>query len=361
MNKLELLLNVSSELALEKDLKTILVKLTNVAKKLLNADICSIFLHDDKSKELWTIVAERVNEIRMPDNKGIAGQVFHSGELLHILDAYQDPRFDKETDTKIGYRTKNMLVIPLINNTGSTFGVLEIINKLDDTSFDHEDTDLLKHITLYVGSIIENFFLNDVIKQAHKDLVYRLSSVTKFKDKETQNHIIRVGLYCTVMATALNWSKEKKELIQLAAPMHDIGKVGIPDHILLKQGLLDPEEREVIKKHSSYGYEILQGADSELLQLAAKIAIEHHEKWDGTGYPSGLSGEAISIEGRMTAIADVFDALTSARPYKKPWTFEQARENIEKEKGKHFDPNLAQLFLDSYEQMIQIKKDYTDD
>lgn len=361
MNKLELLLNVSSELALEKDLKTILVKLTNIAKKLLNADICSIFLHDPKTHELWTIVADRVDEIRISDNKGIAGQVFQTGEILHIHDAYQDSRFDKETDTKIGYRTKNMLVIPLKNNTDATFGVLEIINKLDDTVFDNEDMSLLKHITLYAISTIENFFLNDAIKQAHRDLVHKLSSVTKFKDKETQNHIIRVGLYCSVLAKELGWSEERLELIQLAAPMHDIGKVGIPDHILLKEGALDPDEREVIKRHSANGYEILQGADSTLLQTAARIAIQHHEKWNGEGYPCGLAGEEISIEGRMTALADVFDALTSARPYKEPWPFDKALEYIASEKGKHFDPNLAQLFIDKAEEMIKIKKDYVDE
>lgn len=361
MNKLELLLKVSSGLALEKDLKKILMELTNVAKKLLNADICSIFLHDKKQNQLWTIVAEKVNEIRIPDNKGIVGEVFHSREILHIPDAYQDPRFDKETDTKIGYHTKNMLAVPLINNTGTSFGVLEVINKLDDTAFDHEDIDLLKHITLYVGSIIENFFLNDKIKQAHKDLVYKLSSVTKFKDKETQNHIIRVGLFCAVLAKELNWSEEKIDLVKLAAPMHDIGKVGIPDLILLKQGKLDFDEREVIKKHSQYGYEILQGADSELLQLASAIAIQHHEKWDGTGYPYGLKGENISIEGRMTALADVFDALTSARPYKEAWSFDKALEYIASEKQKQFDPLLADFFISNSKAMIQIKEDYLDE
>lgn len=361
MNKLELLLNVSYELSQEKDLKKILVKLTNVAKKLLNADICSIFLHDNKKNELWTIVADKVHEIRIPDDRGIAGQVFKTGEILQILDAYEDPRFDKNTDISIGYHTKTMLAVPLVNNSGNAFGVLEIINKLDNTCFDHEDIDLLKHITLYVSSIIDNFFLNDTIKQVHKDLVYKLSSVTKFKDKETQNHIIRVGLYCTVLAQGLKWSDEKLELIQLAAPMHDIGKVGIPDHILLKEGLLEPDERDIIKRHSQYGYEILKGADSDLLQLAATIALQHHEKWDGTGYPNGLSGEMISIEGRMTAIADVFDALTSARSYKLPWPFEKALEYIASEKGTFFDPTLADLFIANSHTMIKIKEDYKDE
>jgi hypothetical protein len=361
MNKLELLLNVSSELAQERDLKKILGKLTNIAKKLLNADICSIFLHDKKNRQLWTIVAEKVDEIRIPDNKGIAGQVFHSGELLHILDAYQDPRFDQETDKKIGYHTKNMLALPLINNTGSAFGVLEIINKLDDTSFGHEDIDLLKHITSYAASIIDNFFLNDEIKQAHKDLVHKLSSVTKFKDKETQNHIIRVGLYCGVLAKEYQWTETRIELIQLASPMHDIGKVGIPDHILLKQGKLESEERAIIEKHSQYGYEILKGADSELLQLAASIAIQHHEKWDGSGYPAGLSGDNIIIEARMTALADVFDALTSERPYKNAWTFEKTLEYIASEKGKQFDPVLVDFFIANAQKMIKIKTDFKDE
>ena len=361
MNKLQLLLSVSSELAQEKDLKTILGKLTNIAKKLLNADICSIFLHEKQKRELWTIVAERIDEIRMPANQGIAGQAFSSGQLLNIPDAYDDPRFNQETDKKIGYHTKNMLALPLINNSGTAFGVLEIINKLDNTAFGHEDIDLLKHITGYAASIIENFYLNAEIKQAHKDLVHKLSSVTKFKDKETQNHIIRVGLYCAVMAKEYDWPQARIELVQLASPMHDIGKVGIPDIILLKPGKLDDDERSVIEKHSQYGNEILKGADSELLQLASTIALQHHEKWDGSGYPVGLSGESILLEARMTAIADVFDALTSKRPYKEAWPFQKALDYILSEKGKHFDPDLVDFFLANADLMLKIKTEYKDE
>ena len=359
--KLKVILNYSSQIAKERDLKKVLLYLTNLAKDIIEADRCSIFLFDKNRKTLWTIIAHGVEKIEIPAAKGIAGYVFNKGEILNIPDAYKDPRFDKEIDKKTGYRTKSILAVPLFNRKQEIIGVFQVINKLNGKHFTKEDVELLSHVSLYASSTIENAILYEKLKKAHEDVIYRLSHATKFKDPETQNHIIRVGLYCEVLARELGFDEEDVEIVKLAAPMHDIGKVGIPDRVLLKPGKLNEEEWEIMKKHTIYGYEILKESERKLLQIAAKIALEHHEKWDGTGYPHGKKGEEISIYGRMTSISDVFDALTSERPYKKTWGINQTLEYLNKMKGKQFDPELTDIFIKNIDEIYQIKRELKDE
>ena len=154
-------------------------------------------------------------------------------------------------------------------------------------------------------------------------------------------------------------SEYEAEQLKQAAPMHDVGKIGIPDSVLLKPGRLNENEYEHMKQHALIGAKILENSTSPLLQLAHKLALEHHEKWDGTGYPYGLKGEEISIEGRIVTIADVFDALTSKRPYKKAWSVEEALDLLKDEAGKHFDPQLVDLFIGQIDSIIEIKNTYT--
>ncbi len=360
-NKLSLLLSYSAKINKEKDIDKILILLVDLAKKLIDADRCSIFLYDKIKDKLWTVVADGVEKIEIPSDTGIAGFVFQTGQETVIDDAYKDPRFNKEVDKQTGYRTKNILAIPLKSKNGEIIGVFQAINKIGEDKFSNEDLDFLRHIALYTSSVIETKDLYLKLKKAHEEVIYRLSNATKYKDKETQNHIIRVGLYCEVMARKLGWNEEECEIIKLAAPMHDIGKVGIPDNILLKPGKLTEEERKVMEKHTIYGYEILKGSDSKLLQAAALVALEHHEKWDGSGYPYGKKGEEISMYGRMTALADVFDALTSVRPYKKAWSIEETVDFMLKQKGKHFDPDLVEIFLDSLDEFNDIKERLKDE
>lgn len=360
-DKLTLLLQASNEMSKEKDLKKILVYLTNVVRSLLNADRCSIFLNDKHTNELWTIVAHGVKEIRMPNTKGFAGFVFQTGQSLNIPDVYKDERFNKTIDIQTGYRTKTMLCIPLSNHKNENLGVFQVINKLNKRKFTEEDENLLKHLSLYAASNIENTLLYEKLKIAQEDVIFRLSHATGYKDPETRNHIIRVGLYCQVMGYVLGWDEEQLDTIRLAAPMHDIGKVGVPDVILKKPARLTIEEFDIMKKHTTYGYEILKGGDSLMTQVAAILAYEHHEKWDGTGYPNNKKGKDISIYARMTAISDVFDALTSERHYKKAWTFEQTIDLLKEEKGKHFDPEIVDIFIENIDKMIEIKKMYKDE
>lgn len=198
------------------------------------------------------------------------------------------------------------------------------------------------------------------IYQTRQEVIRRLGLAAEYRDNETGNHIIRMSKYAQLLALAHGLSEDRAETILNAAPMHDIGKLGIPDSILLKPGKLDADEWEIMKTHVAIGAEILSGSTSELMETALNIALHHHEKWDGSGYPNNLKGEQISIEGRICAIADVFDALVSERPYKKAWPVEQALQLIEEESGKQFDPTLTPLLKQIMPEVLEIKQQYAD-
>ena len=192
-------------------------------------------------------------------------------------------------------------------------------------------------------------------------VIRRLGRAAEFKDNETGLHVIRMSRYSRLIAEAIRVSDDWAELLLNAAPMHDIGKIGIPDHILRKPGKLDPDEWETMRRHPAFGAEIIGDHPSELLRLSREIALAHHEKWDGSGYPHGLAGEAIPISARIVAIADVFDALTTERPYKAAWEVEKAVELIEQEAGRHFDPILVSAFLDVLPQVLAVRDRYAED
>lgn len=198
------------------------------------------------------------------------------------------------------------------------------------------------------------------IVQRESETVIRLSKAAEYRDPETGAHILRMAHYSALIARGLNLPQAQQELLLEAAPLHDIGKVGIADHILLKPGKLEPQEFEVMKKHAAYGHEILQGSASRVLQAGAAIALGHHEKFDGSGYPQGLKGEEIPIFSRIVAVADVFDALTSERPYKKAWTLESACDFLRKNAGSHFDPLCVQTFLDHWNEVLAIRQRFND-
>ncbi len=193
------------------------------------------------------------------------------------------------------------------------------------------------------------------------EIIRCLGRAAEFKDNETGLHVIRMSYYSRLIAESLDYSEQWTELVFNASPMHDIGKIGIPDHILLKRGRLNEEEWRKMKKHAEYGAAVIGEHDSDILQMAKEIALSHHEKWDGSGYPSGLKGEQIPITGRIVALADVFDALTSSRPYKKAWTVEDAVSLIDANSGTHFDPELVPIFHARLPEMLDIKDRYAED
>lgn len=180
---------------------------------------------------------------------------------------------------------------------------------------------------------------------AHVDTVHRLTIAAEYKDADTAGHIERTGEYAALIAKALHWSPSAIELIRHAAPMHDVGKLGIPDRVLLKPGPLDPDEWQIMRTHTTIGEGILAGSDSPLIQLGTKIAASHHEKWDGSGYPRGLDGEAIPLAARICAVLDFFDALTMKRPYRDAVPSDEVIGMMEERRGSHFDPKILDCFL----------------
>lgn len=192
------------------------------------------------------------------------------------------------------------------------------------------------------------------------EIIRRLGRAAEYRDNETGNHVIRMSHYSQLIGLEAGMSEEQAELLLNAAPMHDVGKIGIPDSILLKPDKLDDSEWETMRQHTTFGAEIIGNHSSEILDQARMIALTHHEKWDGTGYPRGLKGKDVPLMCRIVPIADVFDALTSERPYKKAWTPEKAVEVIQKDAGTHFDPTLVEAFMDVLPEVLKIKKQYAD-
>jgi putative two-component system response regulator len=199
------------------------------------------------------------------------------------------------------------------------------------------------------------------IVERERELILRLARAAEYRDPETASHINRMASYSVLIARKMGCDPEFVELLALAAPMHDIGKLGIPDYILLKPGRLDADEMVIMRRHAEIGELILSGSNSPLIQLAANIAHYHHEQYSGAGYPDGLSGENIPLECRIVAVADVFDALTSNRPYKRAWSVEDARQYILDGRGQHFCPDCCDVFLAAWDEVLEIKSNFPED
>ncbi|WP_076589921.1 response regulator [Vibrio ostreicida] len=220
------------------------------------------------------------------------------------------------------------------------------------------------HIALYDQNLALSVQVEQRTEQLARsrlEIIQRLGRAAEYKDNETGMHVVRMSHYSRILAEQLDVSKRWVELVFQASPMHDVGKIGIPDNILGKPGPLDPEEWSTMQRHVEIGGSIIGNSDSLLLQMAQEIALYHHEKWDGSGYPHGISGTDIPLSARIVAIADVFDALTSERPYKKAWSVEKAVVAIEEGAGAHFDPNLVPIFIAQLDKVLEIKESFKDE
>ncbi len=198
------------------------------------------------------------------------------------------------------------------------------------------------------------------LRSTQFEIIRRLGLAGEFKDNETGLHVIRMSNYSMIIGIGLGMQSDEANLLLNTAPMHDIGKIGIPDSVLLKPGKLDKKEWEIMKLHPAYGAKIVGDHESPLLKLARTVALTHHEKWDGSGYPKGLKGEEIPLCGRVVAVADVFDALTTKRPYKDAWSIERSIDLIESEKGKHFDPEVVKSFMGNITEILKIKEKHAE-
>lgn len=222
------------------------------------------------------------------------------------------------------------------------------------------NTHLIQIFVRNVLIAVENLYLRNALVDTQREVVYRLSEAVETRSKETGNHVKRVAELSKLLGLHMGMSQEQAEMLRLASPLHDIGKIGIPDAILNKPGKLTDEEFVTMRTHARLGYDILKGSERDLLRLAADLAYEHHEKWDGSGYPRGLKGEEITLVGRITAVADVFDALMTERCYKKPWPEEKVLDLFRAESGRHFQPQLVDLLFEHIDEIRQIYEHYKD-
>ncbi len=358
---LRLIFGYVARMANEKNLDNLLMLMADMGKEMIMADRCSLWILDREKNELWTRVAHGVNEIRIPANSGLVGHSIASEQQLFIDDAYKDNRFNPDVDKKTGYRTQAIIVIPFRNSEGEIIGAYQAINKMTRSKkFTVKDLEYLTLAASYSGKSLESALLNLEIEETQKEIIFTMGEIGESRSKETGNHIKRVAEYSKILALKFGMDDNEAELLKIASPMHDIGKVAIPDSILKKPGKLTDEEFDTMKSHTEIGYNLLRGSSRRILKAAAIVARQHHEKWNGRGYPVGEKGEDIHIYGRITAIADVFDALGSDRCYKKAWELDRILNLFKEERGNHFDPLLVDLFIDNIGELVHIRDTYSD-
>jgi len=355
-NRLRLLVNFGGVVSKETNLTKLLELIAEQVKTIINCDRCSVFILDRHTNELWSKVALGMQhtEIRVPLGRGISGVVAANGQILNIPDAYQDSRFTHDIDRLTGYRTRSILAVPLRNVSGHIIGVFEAMNKAG-SPFNVDDEGILQLISSLAASGIENAQLYESLSKSQLETIYRLAVTAEYRDQhDTAIHLRHISEYSALIAQGLGLPDREVENIRYSSPLHDIGKVGIADAILLKPGKLTADEFEEMKKHTVYGAKILCNAESSLLQIACKVAASHHEKFDGTGYPARLKGDQIPVYARVVSVADVFDALCMQRVYKPKWDPEKARQYILDESGKSFDPNVVEAFERVYGDILKM-------
>ena len=352
---LNTIFNYLTRIAKERQIDNILNLIADFGRDVVSADRCTVWLIDERKNILWTRVAHGVDRIEIARDKGIAGEVATTGEPLIINDPYSDPRFDKDVDKQTGYHTYGIIALPIRDSHGKMIGVVQVLNSLTPLKkFTEKDQQHLVLAASYAGNQLEAVLLQEEIDNTQKEIIFTLAETGEMRSKETGNHVKRVAEHSRLLGLLYGLDETEALLLKTASPLHDIGKIAIPDSILLKSGPLTDQERDKMKGHTTLGFEMLKHSDRIVFKTAADIALNHHEKWDGSGYPNGLREKEISLYGRITAIADVFDALASPRVYKNPWDKQKIINLFIEEQGRHFDPELAGLFVENFEQFWRI-------
>jgi hypothetical protein len=316
-----------------------------------------------------SVTAGSVSGALMPIARtSIAGYVASTGEILNLPDVYEIPgdveySFNDSYDRRSGYRTHSMLVVPMKEPDGETIGVIQLINAKDIEGtlvpFPRAIEELVQSLASQAAVALENANLTQQLKHAYEEIVFRLARAAEFSDTDTGQHIRRMSHFSVEIARHMSFSEQQLQDLLLAAPMHDVGKIAVADAILKKPGKLTPEEFAEMQRHTIYGGEILGGSEIPILQLSQRIALTHHEKWDGSGYPYGLKGEQIPLTGRICAVADVFDALSSKRCYKEPMPVEKSVGLVDEGKGKHFDPAVVEAFHKAFPAILAVREKYS--
>ena len=348
------LVKIGRSITAQTDINVLLRVIAEETKVAMQADRCTVFLLDKKTNELWSKIALGLDseEIRFPADKGLAGYVVRTGESINITDAYNDPRFNPDVDKSTGYTTKTILCMPIKNNNQEIIGAFQVLNKVNGV-FTKSDEDLLVAIGGSASIALENAQLFEQQKELYKEqkllfesFINTLAASIDARDKITAGHSTRVKLYSMLMADELHLDIKTKEILEKAATLHDIGKIGIRDSVLQKEGKLTDEEYKHIQEHVKITHNILQQiCTNEDFKQISEIACSHHEKYDGTGYYRHLKGEEIPYGGRILAVSDVFDAITSKRHYRDKMPIVNVIDILLKGSGSHFDKSLVDVFL----------------
>lgn len=383
-HQLRLLFELDADLNRIQDLDLLLEEILRGARQTVKADAGSIYLVENRQLQIRYSQNETLQR-RLPpgerlvysifsfdlDNRTISGYCALSGKLVNIADVYDLPlgtpyRFNPEPDQLSQYRSHSMLTLPLKTNTGAVIGVLQLINSCDDDgnirAFTADDELLVSHFASSATLALQR-------AQLTRTMILRMTRMAELRDpKETGPHVNRVAGYATEIYRRWAsrhgvdpWEIDRTaDVFRMAAMLHDVGKVGIDDAILKKPGKLEPAEYEVMKTHTSIGSSLFQDAQSEFDHMAAQVSRTHHERWDGQGYPAGLAGEAIPIWGRITAVADVYDALSCHRVYKAAWPEDRVLVEIQAQSGLQFDPEVVAIFFEVLPSLRQIFERYPD-
>lgn len=392
------ILKISEELNSFKDLDSLLDKTLLESRKLCNADSGTIYLIKDKKLHFSYVhndtlfSADTVNkhiytDVQLPiDEHSIAGYVALHGKMLALKDVYDIPTdlpftFNPYFDEQTGYKTLSVLTVPIRTFQNKILGVIQLINARDENNKPAHFTELTQ---LYIPLFANNAALAIEHGLMTREMIIRMMKMAELRDPtETAAHVLRVGAYCAEIYH--KWAQNKglpvaeikrvKDMVRIASMLHDVGKVGIPDAILKKKGKLSENEYNIMKYHTVFGARLFETSTSELDAMSAGICLNHHEKWNGGGYPGKIddifssdvrigppkSGEDIPLPARITAVADVFDALTSQRSYKDAWSDDRTLGLLKEERGKHFDPDVVDSFFEIFDTIEAIRAKFQDE
>jgi len=354
--KLSTVLSVAKDLSSEIDFDRLFPLIISKVTDVMQAERTSLYIIDQERGELWTKVAEKVDEIRLPLGHGISGRVAATGEVVNVRDAWELPYFDRTFDLKNNFRTRAVLCAPITNRSGERIAVIQVINKVGGGGFEQVDADFLISIASSAGIALENAFLLDELEASFEGAMRTLAATVDAKHPLTAGHSQRVTEYALLIAEEMNLSESEQMVIKYAALLHDIGKIGIKDSVLLKDGPFTMEDRAEMDDHPAKTRSILEKFHfPKRLRQVSVVAAYHHEKVDGKGYPCGLTEESLPLGSRILAVADVFDALTSRRDYPKYLNAEmmglegmppqRVISILKADSGTHFDPTVVTAFL----------------
>jgi HD-GYP domain-containing protein (c-di-GMP phosphodiesterase class II) len=354
--KLSTVLSVARDLSSELDFDRLFPLIISKVTEVMRAERTSLYIIDRDRREVWTKVAEKVDEIRLPLGHGISGRVAETGEIINVLDAWELPYFDRSFDLKNNFRTRSVLCAPITNRSGDRIAVIQVINKIGEGGFDQSDADFLISLASSAGIALENSFLLDELEASFEGAMRTLAATVDAKHPLTAGHSQRVTEYALLIAEEMNLSQDDQVVIKYAGLLHDIGKIGIKDQVLLKEGPFTQEERAEMDYHPAKTRGILEKFHfPKHLREVPVVAAYHHEKVDGKGYPYGLSGKNLPLGSKILAVADVFDALTSRRDYPKYANGEMMGFEgmppqtviaiLKADRGTHFDPAVVAAFL----------------